>query len=47
MAVAVVAYAAGALELGTHGWSILGGATLIGAIGLCWASERMWGKFTP
>ena len=45
MAMAVVAYASGALLLGPHGWSILGGTTLIGAVVLWWGSERVWGKF--
>ena len=47
MAVGVVAYASGALRLGSHGWSILGGTTLAGAMGIWWASERVWGKFAP
>lgn len=45
-AVSVVAYASGTLYLGAHGWSILGLVTLVGAIGLWWGSERVWGKFT-
>lgn len=46
MAVAVVAYASGILDLGAHGWSILSGLILFGAIGLWWGSERLWGPFT-
>jgi hypothetical protein len=45
MAGLVVAYATGAAPLGPHGWSLLGGATLIGFVGLWWGSERLWGKF--
>ena len=40
-----VAYAAGAAPFGPHGWSFLGGATLIGFVVLWWGSERLWGKF--
>ena len=46
MAVVVVAYAIGALDLGPNGWNILGAVTLAGAIGLWWASERVLGRFT-
>lgn len=46
MAMGVVAYATGVLHLGVHGWSILSGLILIGAIGLWWGSERVWGRFT-
>lgn len=46
MAAAVVAYSGGILDLGGDGWSFLGGITLAGAIGIWWASERMWGRFT-
>jgi len=45
MAGLVVAYATGVAPLGPHGWSLLGGATLIGFVGLWWGSERLWGKF--
>lgn len=47
MATAVVAYAAGALRLGPNGWAFLGGATLVGAMGIWWLTERQWGKFAP
>lgn len=46
MAAVIIAYAAGALRLGPNGWAILGGATLAGAIGIWWVTERLWGKFT-
>ena len=46
MAAGVVAYAAGLIDLGAYGWDLLGGVTLIGALGLWWASERAWGRFT-
>ena len=46
MAAGVVAYAGGFLDLGSHGWSLLGGITLVGALGLWWASERAWGRFS-
>jgi len=45
MAGLVVAYALGVAPLGPHGWSLLGGATVIGFAGLWWGSERLWGKF--
>lgn len=45
MAAGVVAYAIGLLRLGPDGWNILGAITLVGAVGLWWASERVWGKF--
>lgn len=45
MAAGVVAYAAGLIDLGAYGWDILGGATLVGALVLWWASERVWGRF--
>lgn len=45
MAVGVVAYAGGILDLGAHGWDILGGLVLVGAIGIWWGSERLWGRF--
>lgn len=45
MAVAVVGYASGYLRLGLHGWSVLSGVTLIGALAIWWATERIWGKF--
>jgi hypothetical protein len=45
MAAAVVAYASGLLDLGAHGWAIIGGVTLVGALGLWWGSERMWGRY--
>ena len=47
MAMAVVAYAIGILPFGPHGWSILGAVTMVGTLGLWWASERIWGKFFP
>ena len=46
MAVCVVAYATGVLDLGAHGWSILSVLILVGAIGLWWGSERGLGRFT-
>ncbi len=46
MATGVVAYAGGLLDLGDDGWSILAGVIFIGTIGLWWASERMFGRFT-
>lgn len=46
MAGLVAAHALGILPLGAHGWGILGGATVIGAGTLWWASERIWGAFT-
>jgi hypothetical protein len=46
MAAGVVAYAGGLLDLGVYGWPLLGGVTLVGALGLWWASERAFGRFT-
>jgi hypothetical protein len=46
MAAVLVADASGVLRLGANGWAILGGFTLIGAIGIWWVTERLWGKFT-
>jgi hypothetical protein len=45
MAAAVVAYSSGLVDLGPHGWAILGGVTLVGTLGLWWGSERMWGRY--
>lgn len=43
----VVAYAAGALPIGEHGWEILGAVTLVGTAVLWWGSEGIWGPFWP
>lgn len=45
MAAAVAAYAGGVLPMGKQGWTILGGATILGTVVLWWASERIWGTF--
>lgn len=45
MAGVTVAYALGALDLGSHGWSIISGFILVGAIGIWWGSERVWGQY--
>ena len=47
MAALVVAYAAGALPIGEHGWTILGAAAIVGTAVLWWGSERIWGLFWP
>lgn len=47
MSVGVVAYASGVLRLGPNGWGIIGGIALVGALSLCWVSERIFGKFMP
>ena len=47
MAPIVVAYAAGLLPIGDHGWAILGATTIAGTALLWWASERIWGLFWP
>jgi len=47
MALLVVAYAAGMLPIGEHGWTILGAATIAGTVVLWWGSERIWGLFWP
>ena len=46
MAALTIAYAAGALRLGPNGWAILGAATLAGAIGIWWVTERVCGRFS-
>jgi len=46
MAALVVAYAAGILPLGPHGWTILGATAVIGNALLWWGSERFLGRFT-
>ena len=46
MAAAVVAFATGLLGLGRNGWSILGGITAVGVIGLWLGSERWWGRYS-
>ena len=46
MAAGVVALASGLLGLGRHGWSIIGGVTLVGSAGLWWGSERLWGRYS-
>lgn len=45
MAGLVVAYAAGVLPMGTHGWMILGVTALVGNAVIWWASERILGRF--
>jgi len=47
MAVLVIAHAAGVLPMGTHGWTLLGGTTIVGFAALWWGSERIWGVFSP
>jgi hypothetical protein len=46
MAVPVVALTFGALPLGAYGWSILGGAILLGTAILWWGTELVWGRFS-
>jgi hypothetical protein len=47
MVAPVVAYAAGMLPIGDHGWVILGVAVGVGTAVLWWGSERIWGLFWP
>lgn len=47
MAALVMAYAAGVLPIGEHGWAMLGAITIIGTAVLWWGSERIWGLFWP
>jgi ABC-type uncharacterized transport system permease subunit len=47
MAALVIAYAAGALPIGDHGWAILGAIAIAGSAVLWWGSERIWGLFWP
>jgi hypothetical protein len=47
MAALVAGYGAGVVPLGANGWTMLGSATAIGFAGLWWASERLWGAFSP
>jgi hypothetical protein len=46
MAGLVAGYGFGLLPLGTYGWGILGGTTLVGFLMLWWVSERALGTFT-
>lgn len=46
MACLVAAYSTGVLSLGSNGWVILGGLTLLGFVIIWWASERIWGAFS-
>jgi hypothetical protein len=46
MPMAVASYVLGLLPLGSHGWALLGGATLAGFAVLWWASEHVWGMFS-
>jgi hypothetical protein len=46
MAGLVAGHAFGILPLGTYSWGILGGGTLVGAVVIWWASERVWGAFS-
>jgi hypothetical protein len=41
----VLAHATGLLPLGTHGWKILGFATVVGNALIWWGSERLLGTF--
>lgn len=43
---ATAGHGLGLLPLGTYGWGILGGITLVGFVTLWWFSERAWGTFT-
>jgi hypothetical protein len=45
LAAAVVAYATGALPLGSYGWVILGAVAALGNALLWWTSERIRGRF--
>jgi len=46
MAVLVALYAVGALPIGSQGWTILGGITLVGNAMLWRGSEQAWGRFS-
>ena len=45
MALASLLYGLGVLPLGSRGWNIIGGITLIGAVFLCCLPEMIWGKY--
>ena len=47
MAALVVAYAAGALPIGEHGWAFLGAVATAGTAVLWRSSERIWGLSWP
>ncbi|MGH6890823.1 MAG: hypothetical protein ACREEP_01055 [Dongiaceae bacterium] len=47
MAALVIAYTAGVLPIGAHGWTFLGGTTIAGSAAIWWGSERIWGVFSP
>lgn len=46
MALLVPLFASGLLPLGSYGWHILGGVTVVGTAALWWGSERLWGVFS-
>ena len=39
-------YGSGALPLGAHGWTIIGGAIVVGTVMLWWGTERAYGRYT-
>jgi len=45
MAVVALLYGVGVIPLGTHGWNLIGGAVLIGALILCCLPEAFLGKY--
>lgn len=46
MALASLLHGFGALPLGAAGWIVIGATTLVGAVGLTYLPERIWGKYT-
>ena len=46
MAGLVLAHALRILPIGSHGWEILGGLTLVGFAAIWWASKRFYGPFS-
>jgi hypothetical protein len=45
MAAIVVAYAVGSLPLGSNGWNIISGVSLVGSAALWWGSEHVLGAY--
>ena len=46
MALLVPLFASGLLPLGSYGWHILAGETVLGTAALWWGTERKWGMFS-
>ena len=45
MAVSALLYGLGVISLGTSGWGMIGGVTMLGGLILTYVPERIWGKY--